>query len=83
MSGISQAQLDELVFGALNENPITCGTVTRLVNASLAISNSYSGSGVPRSAVQRSLERLQSRGKVGYVWNLCERKGFMVNGRHW
>jgi len=33
--------------------------------------------------VQRSLERLQSRGKVGYVWNLCERKGFMVNGRHW
>jgi hypothetical protein len=64
-----------MVYGALDARPITCGTVTRIINGA--------GFDVKRSAVERSLQRLQATGKVGYTWTLCERNGFMVNGRHW
>ena len=75
MKQVTHAELDELVLGALNETPITCGTVANILrNCNI---------GVTRSGVERSLERLQSAGKVGYVMVPCIRNGYMVQGRHW
>jgi len=75
MNAVTQAQLDELVMGALDARPITAGEVTKLITDS--------GSDVRRSAVVRSLERLCETGKAGYLVAPCERNGFMVNGKHW
>lgn len=75
MNVVTQAQLEELIMGALDAIPITCGTVTNILNDA--------GTDVKRSAVERSLKRLLEKKKAGYVVVPCERNGFVVNGKHY
>ena len=75
MNAVTQAQLEELVMGALDARPITCGEVTKLVNVSGVDAN--------RRAVERSLQRLVEKKSAGYIVAACERNGFLVNGKHY